>query len=264
EKMLQLIYLYFTKPRKSYEAFNDWKRNRYNDYHNPSYGLVYADFDNAIKEIIGDSTLLFPSGTKHFKGLQRTDLEKGHKIYKKLFSNARDFTFLISGDFAIDSVLPIVQKYLGNLPNMEDSFKCIPKNLTGISFGKGPVFERIPVPDYGMRNVSYAIKYIEDLKKPFNWRDNIKIQLLGSITNDEAWKLRHDKGYALYNIIVYGRYSHEQSQYQINLKLDCEMKELTTIQNECNTIFSNIKLGHINDELDRKSTRLNSSHVKSS
>src|SRR5690606_304454 len=165
---------------------------------NPTYGLVSTDFDNAVKEIVGDSALLFPLGTKHFKGSQIADLEKGHKIYKELFSNARDFTFLISGDFAIDSVLPIIQKYLGNLPSLDDAYQCNSNAKSETLLDQGPVFKRIPIPDYGMKNVNYGIKYFNNPYTPFNWQENIKIQLLGAIINDKVWELRHEKGYALY------------------------------------------------------------------
>src|SRR5690606_12889391 len=79
--------------------------------------------------------------------------------------------------------------------------------------------------------------------------ENIKIQLLGAIINDKVWELRHEKGYALYYINVYGGFNHDLQRYQISLKIDCEIDEFASIHKECGQIISDIRSGRISDEL---------------
>src|SRR5450432_534251 len=40
------------------------------------------------------------------------------KIYKERFANAGDFTFVFDGHFNIDSIRPLLEKYLGSLPSV--------------------------------------------------------------------------------------------------------------------------------------------------
>ena len=42
--------------------------------------------------------------------------QRALEIYKDRFSNAGDFTFVLVGSFTLDSVRPLVRRYLGNLP----------------------------------------------------------------------------------------------------------------------------------------------------
>ena len=39
------------------------------------------------------------------------------KIYKERFANAGDFTFVFDGNFNVDSIKPLLEKYLGSLPS---------------------------------------------------------------------------------------------------------------------------------------------------
>src|SRR5690606_25008261 len=52
EDMLQLIYLYFTDPRKDKEAFKDWQSNK------PEYApnTISSDFHTSIREFFKDSS----------------------------------------------------------------------------------------------------------------------------------------------------------------------------------------------------------------
>jgi zinc protease len=114
ETALQLIYLYFTAPRKDTALFNNFIEqskseiaNRYNDPKN-----VY---DDTVSAVLGDYNVrrTGPSLEK----LRQIDLEKVMRIYKERFANAGDFTFVFDGKFNIDSLRPLLEKYLGSLPS---------------------------------------------------------------------------------------------------------------------------------------------------
>ena len=51
------------------------------------------------------------------KKLQQINLDKSLKIYKERFANAGDFTFVFDGNFKMDSIRPLLEKYLGSLPS---------------------------------------------------------------------------------------------------------------------------------------------------
>src|SRR5690606_16178309 len=120
EKMLQLVYLYFSNPRKDSIAFHDWKKNELTSYLQPRYGLIREDFNVKIREMLGDSTRI-PRGTVRMEGISETEMHRAYEIYNILFGNAKGFTFIISGNFSLDKVIPLAQKYLGNLPNTKSN-----------------------------------------------------------------------------------------------------------------------------------------------
>ena len=50
------------------------------------------------------------------KMLDSLDLNRSIEFYRSRFADAGDFTFIIVGNFAVDSVKPLVEKYLASLP----------------------------------------------------------------------------------------------------------------------------------------------------
>ncbi len=114
ETALQLVHLYFTSPRKDTALFNNYIEqsaseiaNRYNDPKN-----VFAD---TVAAVLGDHSVRRTGPS--LKKLQEIDLDKVMKIYQERFSNAGDFTFIFDGNFKVDSIRPLLEKYLGSLPS---------------------------------------------------------------------------------------------------------------------------------------------------
>jgi zinc protease len=46
------------------------------------------------------------------------DVDQALAIYRERFADASDFTFFIVGNFSVDSIQPLVQRYLGGLPSL--------------------------------------------------------------------------------------------------------------------------------------------------
>ena len=51
--------------------------------------------------------------------LQQVNLDRLYKIYTDRFANAREFKFFLTGNFSIDTITPLVTKYLGSLPSLD-------------------------------------------------------------------------------------------------------------------------------------------------
>lgn len=49
--------------------------------------------------------------------LEQIKLDKSIRFYKERFANAGGFTFIFDGNFNIDSIRPLLEKYLGSLPS---------------------------------------------------------------------------------------------------------------------------------------------------
>jgi len=113
ETMFQLIYLYFTAPRQDSTAFasyQTWIR-----------GMI--ENRSASPEAAFSDTLRVTLAQHHFRArpwseavIEEMDLETSLRIYQDRFADAGDFTFFFAGNFTLDEMRPLVQRYLGGLP----------------------------------------------------------------------------------------------------------------------------------------------------
>jgi zinc protease len=114
ETALQLVYLYFTSPRKDSSLFNNIIEQSTSAIANRNTDpkSVYAD---TVAAVLGNYNIrrTGPSVEK----LQQIDLDKSLKIYQERFANAGDFMFVFDGNFNVDSIKPLLEKYLGSLPS---------------------------------------------------------------------------------------------------------------------------------------------------
>lgn len=250
ESMLQLIYLYFTHPRKDKNANEDWIKRIYNAYYDPTYNLAYTDFRNYNQEYLAGRPTTSGAGTRYFNGTKNMDFEKAYGIYQRLFANAQDFTFLIHGNFDKDSILPLIQKYLGNLPNTTELTQCNSQFLAQENLPRGPIVKKISLPEeYTRNNILYSIVFIKEARSNVNWEEQIKTEFLGALVWELAWSLRFEKGFSIYDIQSVGKYNKETLRYSVNIEVDCVPEEWKELQRECRKIFSEIKHGLIKEEL---------------
>lgn len=255
ETMLQLLYLYFTVPNKSENTFEKWKKDTESNYLHTSYNLVNVDFNNTIREITGDSSLArilgrpYLTGTKLFRSIKDTDLDTAYSIYLKLFGNPSDFTFMISGEFDVPKILPLLRKYLGNIPDRKDFIKAPVKGNGPNRLPTGPSYTVVPPPPYETKNASYALKYIKNVAPDsLDWKEKMKVEALAAVAEMILWQLRFDKGYALYLLGVDGRYNNWSSRFEITFQFDCEPEELALLGKECKDIIADIKSGNLKEE----------------
>lgn len=114
EVMLQLTYLYFTKPRKSLDDFNTFmskqKSANENILDNPN-----AFYSNKFQNLIFQNNIR--RGITTIDKLDKVDLDKSFKIYQERFKDASDFTFVFVGNFDIEKIKPMLETYLGGLPS---------------------------------------------------------------------------------------------------------------------------------------------------
>lgn len=140
ETMMQLIYLTFTKPRldfKAYNAYTDKIKNLIKDSHsNPE-----SVFSDSVQAIYNSYHLRRMPHTE--ESIDKIDLGKVLDFYKDRYSDAGDFTFVFVGNFEVEKIKPLIQKYLANLPSAgrKEMWKDLgikhPKNELYRKFNKG-------------------------------------------------------------------------------------------------------------------------------
>lgn len=258
EELLQLVYLYFTPPKFDVQGFKDWQKTKRVAYQNGKN--INDDFRNNIRHFFQDSVVpptfgfRYLKSTEAYNSIPKTNGKKSYEIYRKIFGQPGNFTFILTGNFEIEQVLPLVQKYLGNLP--QDSAKWICENKKKKkSMEEGPIYKEIVSDDYQMENVKYYLSYIQERNNNYSWKETLRIQVLGALADIMLKRLRYENGFALYNFWATGRYNPDEFRYKIDFDISCQVEELKPIRLECRKITEEIKRGEIKKEHFRQAVK---------
>lgn len=115
ETMLQLVYLRFTAPRRDSSAFLAFRQSMQASMANLSANPQKTFSDTVTATITNHSPREKPMSAELFDAI---DLDRALAIYRDRFADASDFTFFLVGSFNVDSLKPLVQRYLGGLPSL--------------------------------------------------------------------------------------------------------------------------------------------------
>jgi len=249
ESLLELIFLYFTDARVTKESFEDWKRNQEKLYQNPIGDIKSTDLKTIVKETTGDNSgVLY--GTARFHGLDDTNMERGFEVYNQIFRNPQNFTFIISGDFSIDSVTPLLNKYLGNLPTKGYNPGTKKAKNVEEAFTSGPFYKEYSFPgSYSKRNILYKPYFIKKSCEKYDWKEAIKVEALAAVTDIKVWGLRREKGYSLYITGTGSIFNEVKNHYEISSYFNTDPKEFPLIRKAFQSIYYDLGSELISQDL---------------
>ncbi len=133
QTMLEMVYLYATKPRKDKEVLNSYATKQTAIYKNLLSQPDYYFFDQTLKIKYNNHPRVgFPTA----EDMAQLDMDRIYQIYQERFADASDMTFFLVGNFDTEKTVPMLAKYLGNLPatNKGETWKD-----TNVNYQKGVV-----------------------------------------------------------------------------------------------------------------------------
>lgn len=213
ETALQILHGYFVAPRKDANMFEVLKQQMQVQMANKDKdpGSVFAD---SVNYIMGN----YHPRRKPFsiESIGQLALDRSFEIYKERFSNGGQFVFTFVGNFNLDSMKILVEKYIASLPSSEkkESWRDV-----GIRYPKGVInktFYKGKEPKANVRLFfTGEVNEINDL-------DEVQ---LGQLTKALAIKLREvlreDAG-GVYGVGVNGGFSREPVKtYSISIQFGC-------------------------------------------
>jgi zinc protease len=186
ETMMQLLYLQFARPRFDNTA-HDAIIGRYASY----IGGMEKD-PNKIK---GDSIALITTGYSprtpilSKESIRKITIEDIRKIYTDRFNSADEFTFFIVGNIEKDTVIPMIEKYIGSLPSLGRKETWIDRE---VELPDGKITREISLPLTIPKSTVY-IAFARDLKyKPHTYLGLEVIKGILDLVYTE--KVREDEG----------------------------------------------------------------------
>lgn len=112
--MFQLLYLYFTQPRRDEKAFNG-ELNRMRSFLTNREASPKVTYNDSIVSIVyNNSPRVQPVKVKT---LDKVNYDRIMQIYKERFSNAGNFKMILIGNISIDSLRPLLCRYVASLPS---------------------------------------------------------------------------------------------------------------------------------------------------
>src|SRR3546814_3831317 len=122
ETLFQLTYLYFTEPRFDPDALQTWQASQVTLLRNKdkSPRAVYGD---TLRSIMNSYSERYAPLNEEM--IREIEFDRMQELYADRFADAGDFAFFLVGSFHVDSITPLLQRYLGNLPSggREESWK---------------------------------------------------------------------------------------------------------------------------------------------
>jgi len=114
ETALQLVYLYFTQPRKDADIWQSSMTQTKSVLANRSLDPTSV-FQDTVSAVLSNHNFrrMIPSTER----LDKASLDKAYGFYKDRFADANGFTFSLVGSFEVDKIKPLLEKYLGSLPS---------------------------------------------------------------------------------------------------------------------------------------------------
>lgn len=115
ETMLQLMYLYFTQPRRDEVAFSGEMDRMHSFLTNRDASPQVTYNDSLVNFLYGNHPRVQPLTREK---LSKVSLDRIMEIYKERFSDASNFKMILVGNVNIDSLRPLLCKYVASLPSV--------------------------------------------------------------------------------------------------------------------------------------------------
>ena len=256
ETLLQLTYLYFDNPRIDENMCN----------------LVVSEIKNQIKFLFANPQVIFVDTL--LKAVYQNDLrkmqipndkfmdavtyEKVKKVYLDRFADASDFVFTFVGNINEETFIPLMEKYLGNLPSQKrvETFKNVNKPFS-------PQTQSFSI-EAGMENQG-TLAIVFEGKMEWNVKNvlclDIFDEVLGIVFIEE---IREKMGGSYSPYIQFSSEKFPTSLFSGMVYIGCDPKKAKKISKTSFKIFNTLMTKGIeNDHFTRAVAQIKKSREKS-
>ena len=210
ETALQLVYLFFTQPRFDQDEYdngiNQIKAILPNLEGQPNYKLQQELYK-----------VLYNDSPRHqFLSQEVVDnasLQTLEKNFRKLFNDAAGMTFVVVGDIDMDTLKPLVEKYIGSIPKGKKALKWADD---GVRIPKGRIEDVIAV---DMQTPMSTVVQIHSAYLPYTAERQAALDAISYILDIRYTNsLREDEGgtYGASTNVGYSRRPEERIMLQVS------------------------------------------------
>jgi len=246
ETMMQLVYLYYTAPRKDDNAYtaliNMYHASLANSATDPR--KAFSDTINTMITNRNPRTVLI-----NLKTIDNVNQDKALAFYKARFANPADFTFILTGniDPANDKVKTAICTYLGSLKTTKETEKFTDNNIRKPMGKVANIFEK------QMKTAKASNFILYSGKMPYNITNCTVLGVIGDILDMRYLESIREKEGGTYGVHVNGDVNNmpiESATLRMQFDTDPakQSKLIGMIYDEVNLI---VKTGPRTDDLQK-------------
>jgi zinc protease len=212
ETMLEMVFMYFTQPRKDAKAYNSYMTRTKGSLENKSTNPESAFRDSMIAIM---SQHNYRERPLSLQNISEANYDRVHYIYRDRFADASDFTFIFVGNIDLKKAKPLFETYLGGLPalNRNETWKDL-----NINPPKGVVDQIVYK---GMEPKSY-LYFSFTGSYDYNFNNNLNLKAMcDMLTIALRENIREDQG-GTYGISCWRQVDkYPKPQYELGIYFGC-------------------------------------------
>ncbi|MBC3783726.1 M16 family metallopeptidase [Spirosoma utsteinense] len=234
ETALQLLYSYFTQPRKDADVVAGFLSNQrsalQNQIDTPTPQRVFQD---TVTVTLGNNNPrrqpLQPAD------LDKVDLDRALAIYKERFANAGDFTFYFVGNFTEATLKPLVEKYLGGLPATDKKEKFVD---LGIRAPKGEVSKTV----YKGLDPKSSVQLVYSGDLTWSPETTTQIDALAEVLEIKLIEKLREEESGVYGVSAGGAYSkYPVPRYTFRISFGCAPENVEKLIAKTQELINDLK-----------------------
>ncbi|PLW98882.1 MAG: insulinase family protein, partial [Marinilabiliales bacterium] len=216
ETMLQLTFLYCTNPRVDKEAFDSFisKMKNQMKFLGSSPMMVFQDTLTKVMSSNSPRAIAVPKTEQ----LDKIDMNKAFEFYNDRYSDAGDFNFFFVGNFDVEELKPLLEKYLGGLPskNRKESYldksPKFPEGIKDVTVHKGMDEKSI-------------VAIVMDGEFDYNYTSKLHIKVMTQILNIKLREYLREEESGVYGVQIMEQISqYPKPRYKLIVYFPCSPK----------------------------------------
>ncbi len=242
--LLELQYLYFTRPREDKEIFAKVMQDQRNQIKHLGTNPRMVYYDSLYQTITMHSPRMIVIPTQaQLSKIKQQDI---YRIYKQQFEPAAGYQIFFVGNIDTKTLKPLVEKYLASIPTGVGPLKW--KDVEpGFPKGKTPVTVRMG--EAPQSTVAIVIKG----KYKYSFEQNLKMDMMVQALNIELLKklrIQERKVYGVYVVPSLNKYPKEE--YSLFMGFGCAPQNVDGLVKSAFGVFSKFqKEGADNSTLEK-------------
>ena len=248
EALLQRLRTYFEVPTYREELEAIWEERFFQASAPVDQGV--EELHRHLRDFYGDRAHPLSFGHRYLpeqERLKAAELAEGRRglaIYADLFKQPEAFTFVLTGDFKPEKALPLLQKYLGHLPEGGTASTCAAPAIERPALPEGPIFK--PYTSQGsMKNVRYRLDFAQAMDVETALETKVALEALADLAKVKLNRIRTEKGLSVYDFWVSDYHNYDEQRHVLSFEVNCQPEELAVVREECQKIIQELTQGAI-------------------
>ena len=212
ETMLQLLYLTVTAPRFNEADFNTVMKQYRAYVDNLKSSPDYIASSEEAKTLYGNNPR---RQSLSMEMLDKVNFERMDEVFEQLFSKGNIYTYTFVGNVDLETLRPLVEKYIGSLPTAKKNVSFVDD---GVRYAKGVVVNDFKTT---MQQPKVSVARVFTGKAPATLKNRVAMSFLTQALNSRYLvSIREEKG-GTYGVRVSGSFEDAPFEtYKLRVQFD--------------------------------------------